>query len=156
MKRYTVCFIQRGDQLLMLNRVKSPYMGLWNGVGGKIEKGETPEEGAIREIYEETGLKIEKVREGGTLIWKGHEAEGMGYVYFAEIPNDADYSTPVLTTEGILDWKDIDWVLDPNNIGVVHDIPIYLSEMFYGKGKQEITFIYRHNQLISFEMKHCS
>ncbi|SCB68392.1 Uncharacterized protein BWGO95_02532 [Bacillus mycoides] len=31
----------------MLNREYDPVKGLWNGVGGKIEKGETPLENAI-------------------------------------------------------------------------------------------------------------
>ncbi|USK57773.1 NUDIX domain-containing protein (plasmid) [Cytobacillus solani] len=43
----------------MLNREKPPIMGVWNGVGGKIEKGETSDEGALREVFEETGIRVE-------------------------------------------------------------------------------------------------
>ncbi len=44
----------------MLHRVKKAndmHAGKWNGLGGKLEAGETPEECAIREVYEESGLR---------------------------------------------------------------------------------------------------
>ncbi len=50
MYKHTLCFIKRNEEILMLNREYDPVKGLWNGVGGKIEKGETPLENAIREI----------------------------------------------------------------------------------------------------------
>lgn len=53
---YNICFIRRGDQILLLNRQKSSWMGAWNGIGGKIEQGESPVESVRREVLEETGL----------------------------------------------------------------------------------------------------
>jgi ADP-ribose pyrophosphatase YjhB (NUDIX family) len=35
--QYNVCFLKSDDRILMLNREKPPIMGVWNGVGGKIE-----------------------------------------------------------------------------------------------------------------------
>ncbi|MBN1879435.1 8-oxo-dGTP diphosphatase [bacterium] len=55
----TLCYIRQNDQTLMLcrNRKKDDiHIGKWNGLGGKFETGETPEECAIREIREESGL----------------------------------------------------------------------------------------------------
>ena len=37
---YTLCFLTRGDHILMLHRRRPPNQGLWNGVGGRIEVGE--------------------------------------------------------------------------------------------------------------------
>ncbi len=34
------------------------HQGKWNGLGGKLEPGETPEECVIREVREESGLTI--------------------------------------------------------------------------------------------------
>ena len=31
--KYTLCFIKKDNEFLMLNRIKAPNMGLWNGVG---------------------------------------------------------------------------------------------------------------------------
>ena len=43
-------------------------MGMWNGVGGKIEENETPYEGIIRETFEETGIELSSVTYKGLLF----------------------------------------------------------------------------------------
>ncbi len=53
--RYTLCFLTRGDSVLMLHRQKPPNLGFWNGVGGRLEQGETPRACMLREVREETG-----------------------------------------------------------------------------------------------------
>ena len=45
-------------------------MGMWNGVGGKIEENETPYEGIIRETFEETGIELSSVTYKGTVVLK--------------------------------------------------------------------------------------
>ena len=50
--KYTLCFIRRGDEILMLNREKPSWMGMWNGVGGRMEANETPKECILREVWE--------------------------------------------------------------------------------------------------------
>ncbi|TMV46231.1 NUDIX domain-containing protein [Paenibacillus mesophilus] len=49
------------DRLLMCKRVKDPYKGLSNLVGGKIESGETGIQAAYRELLEETGITEEDI-----------------------------------------------------------------------------------------------
>lgn len=44
------------DKLLFCKRLYDPYEGMYNLVGGKIDDGETSEEAAYRELYEETGI----------------------------------------------------------------------------------------------------
>ena len=63
----TICYIDNGREFLMLHRNKKPndvHAGKWIGVGGKLERGETPQECAAREILEETGLKAKPVLKG--------------------------------------------------------------------------------------------
>ena len=63
-KLATICYVDNGKQFLLLHRNKKSndvHEGKWIGVGGKFEAGETPEECAIREIYEETGLVAKKL-----------------------------------------------------------------------------------------------
>ncbi|MBQ8910615.1 MAG: 8-oxo-dGTP diphosphatase [Oscillospiraceae bacterium] len=57
----TLCYITRGDEVLMLHRVKKEKdinKDKWIGVGGKFEGTESPDECLLREVYEETGLTL--------------------------------------------------------------------------------------------------
>lgn len=61
----TLCYIEKDNKFLMLHRTKKENdlnEGKWIGVGGKFEKGETPEECLLREVKEETGLTLIKYR----------------------------------------------------------------------------------------------
>ena len=68
----TLCYITRGDQVLMLHRVKKKNdinQDKWLGIGGKFEDGESPEECARREIFEETGLTVGKLHYRGIVTF---------------------------------------------------------------------------------------
>jgi 8-oxo-dGTP diphosphatase len=57
----TLCYVRRGGRTLMLHRTKKDrdvHKGKWNGLGGKLESGESPEECVAREVREESGLTI--------------------------------------------------------------------------------------------------
>ena len=43
-------------RILMCKRIKEPYLGLYNLVGGHIDRGERGEDAAYRELFEETGI----------------------------------------------------------------------------------------------------
>jgi len=61
MQLATLCYIKSNNQTLMIHRIKKQndmHEGKWNGLGGKVDPGESPEECVIREIEEESGLKI--------------------------------------------------------------------------------------------------
>lgn len=51
-----VVFSEDRTKMLMCRRLKEPYMGLYNFVGGKIEKGEDGIDAAYRELWEETAV----------------------------------------------------------------------------------------------------
>ena len=51
------CFVTRGDALLLARRAVEPCLGEWSLPGGFVEIGETTEQAAVRELYEETGLR---------------------------------------------------------------------------------------------------
>ncbi len=46
------------NQLLLLKRKTPPEAGCWNIPGGRVEFGETLEEAVVREVEEETSLKV--------------------------------------------------------------------------------------------------
>lgn len=55
-----VIYDARGQILLARRAAHQHQGGLWEFPGGKIELGETPEEGLIRELYEELGIAIRR------------------------------------------------------------------------------------------------
>lgn len=54
-------FSPDGEKMLMCRRIKDPYKGLINFVGGKIEAGENGIDAAYRELFEETGIMREDI-----------------------------------------------------------------------------------------------
>ena len=68
----TLCYLERGEDYLMLHRVKKEHdmnRDKWLGVGGKFEDGESPEECLIRECREETGLTLTDYRYRGIVTF---------------------------------------------------------------------------------------
>jgi len=51
--------IYHEGRFLLIKSLTGPTAGLWNTPGGKLEDGETFEEAAVRETFEETGYKVE-------------------------------------------------------------------------------------------------
>ena len=46
------------DSVLLVRRAKAPLAGEWSLPGGAVELGETLEEAIVREVAEETGLRV--------------------------------------------------------------------------------------------------
>ena len=63
-----IVLVNRGDDLLLVhaNNFKYEFYGL---VAGFVETGETLEEAVIREVKEETGLKIKNIRYYSSQPW---------------------------------------------------------------------------------------
>ncbi|MDO4815145.1 MAG: 8-oxo-dGTP diphosphatase [Bacillota bacterium] len=68
----TLCYIERDDEYLMLHRVKKENdinKDKWIGLGGKFEENESPEECLLREVYEESGLRLTSWRYRGIVTF---------------------------------------------------------------------------------------
>lgn len=107
MKNTTLCYIQQGDQYLMLHRVKKENdlnHDKWVGVGGKFEPNESPDDCLKREVLEETGLTLTSYRCRGVVTFLSDEWEGeYMYLYTA----DGFEGTISDCDEGTLEWVDI-------------------------------------------------
>lgn len=104
----TICEIIKDEKILLQYKAEGKFgEGKWNGPGGKIKPEETPLEGVIREVQEETGLTIIEP-----------ELNGLIDFYFGEKP-EPDWKTYVFRVtkftgklkpndEGELRWFKID------------------------------------------------
>ncbi|MBN3490522.1 8-oxo-dGTP diphosphatase [Acholeplasma equirhinis] len=154
---YTLAFIKRGKEILMMNRVKDPWMGMWNGVGGKRSADENPLDCIVREVIEETGIIVTKsmVKDKGIVTWNDDfKAFSNGlHLFFVELPDDFNFDTPKPTDEGILDWKQPEWLLDKRNLGVSYNIPYFLNNVLYDDQKYHYHCIFKGNDLIKVEVE---
>jgi len=115
MKFATLCYVRRGNKTLMVHRIKKEndmHQGKWNGLGGKLEPGETPEECAIREIREESGLEVKHLVLKGLLTFPlfAKNEDWYAFVYVVDQVEGILIDSP----EGVLDWVDNDKILDLN------------------------------------------
>ena len=132
---YTICFCCYEQHVLMLHRAFPPNARLWNGLGGRIEPGETPLVSVFREMQEEAGIDLQVASSlffAGIVTWGqiGNEpARGM-YAYLARLSRkQAEHISSSHTREGLVAWKPLDWVCNPDNREVVSNIPRFLPPM---------------------------
>ena len=100
----TLCYIAQGEDYLMLHRVKKENdlnHDKWIGIGGKFEDKESPEDCVVREVLEETGLKLTSYRYRGlvTFVSDRWPAEYM-HLFTA----DGFTGTLKECDEGVLEW----------------------------------------------------
>jgi 8-oxo-dGTP diphosphatase len=149
---YTLCFLLQGERVLMLNRQFPPNMGLWNGLGGKIEPGESPSAAVLREVREEADLALTDAQFAGVVTWTSEKGSDGMYVFLSRLADDRARELPRETEEGILSWKPLAWVLDPNNHGVVSNIPHFLPIMLERNERYRFHCRYARHQLVGVEM----
>jgi 8-oxo-dGTP diphosphatase len=149
MKLATLCYVQKDGKTLMLHRTKKPndiHEGKWNGLGGKLYLGETPEECVIREVKEESGLQIRRPSFRGILTFPAFKEEEDWYVYVFVAE---DFSgEQIESDEGRLEWVATDQV---PRLALWEGDPIFMKalergEFFSGK------FCYQDGKLIDHHM----
>lgn len=156
MYKFTLCFIIQGTQILMLNRNKNPWMGCWNGVGGKLEQGETPLECITREIEEETPIKAKdlEIISKGLVTWNQAEMQSEGGLYLFVAYHKGsleDNHFPIKTREGLLDLKEIDWITNHTNLGVSHNIKYFLPNALNSNDQFEYRCTFAGDTLVKVE-----
>lgn len=130
--RYTLIpralvFITRRDEVLLIKG--TPHKRVWanryNGVGGHIERGEDPLTAARRELFEETGLQVQRLMLRGVISVDTGQETGIGiYVFHGE------YSGGELkeSREGKLEWVR---EAQLKELPVVEDIPTLLTKVLH-------------------------
>ena len=99
----SLCVLKNNNKFLLLKRFNEPNKDRYVPVGGKIQAFESTYDCAIRETFEETGIKIEKPEFYGIITETSPtEYNWISYVYSREI----DLINEPKSNEGILEWVD--------------------------------------------------
>lgn len=98
-----VVFNKEEDRMLMCNRLKEPYLGLSNFVGGKIETNENGLDAAYRELFEESAIGREDIILTHLMDFTYHLDNCYVEVYVGKMNKDVNVSG----TENTLYWSDL-------------------------------------------------
>jgi 8-oxo-dGTP diphosphatase len=82
-------------------------LGKYNGVGGKLERGETVADGMRREIREETGLEVVSMQLRGTIVWTDFgpsKADWLAFVFLVDAFSGEPFTA---SDEGRLSWEPV-------------------------------------------------
>mgnify|MGYP003586647277 CR=1 FL=1 len=110
----TLCYIEKDGRYLMLHRVKKENdlnHDKWIGIGGKTERGESPEECMRREIREETGLEVVKYSYRGLITFVSREGGIIKDAEYMHLFHVSDFSGEIKECdEGDLEWVPVEKV----------------------------------------------
>ncbi|GJQ62750.1 MAG: 7,8-dihydro-8-oxoguanine triphosphatase [Melioribacteraceae bacterium] len=131
MKLATLCYVKDGNKTLMLYRNKKEndyHEGKWNGLGGKLEIRESPEDCARREVFEESGLIVKDLQLKGFITFPLFDGKDDWYVWLYFI---TDWEGELKDSpEGELAWIDDDKLSELN---LWDGDKIFIDWMFKGK-----------------------
>lgn len=140
-----LCEIIKGGKLLLQKKPEGLFgEGRWNGVGGKLQPNEAPEDGVAREVSEETGLKIlNPIKKGILHFYYGtrYKVSWVAHVFSAD--SFSGLITP--TREGSLHWFKIDeipyddmWPDDKHWLPMLLDGKKFEGRFYYDAEKKKI------------------
>jgi len=98
--------IMKNGKILMVGNDRADYL---YSVGGRIKFGETSEEAVVREVYEETGVKMEIDRlgfihenffPGDSLVKRGNVVHEISFFYYMKVPDDFEPECNSFTEDG--------------------------------------------------------
>ena len=106
-KLTTLCYLEKNDSYLLLHRIKKQNdinKDKWIGVGGHFEDFESPDECLVREVFEETGLKLNSYQFRGIVTFVSHDSGEKMYEYMC-LYTSSDFSGNMIDCdEGKLEW----------------------------------------------------
>ncbi|KAJ1920710.1 hypothetical protein H4219_001109 [Mycoemilia scoparia] len=129
-KLYTLVYVLNKDKTKILLGLKKRGFGKgrWNGFGGKVEKGETIEQGALRELKEESNLDAKNLEKKGVIYFK---FEGDPVIMDVHLYTTTDVSGDLIETDEMLPkWYNVS---DLPYSSMWPDDPIWHPWFFEGK-----------------------
>ena len=127
-----VVFNKKMDEVLFCIRAKEPYKGMYNFVGGKIEEGETDEEAAYRELFEETGIGRDDIELDHFMDLNYFKYDNNLQVFYGVLK----HKVKLVEEKNKLEWLKIgDNLLDNSKVAgnyniphIIRQIKVYLEE----------------------------
>lgn len=127
MQHATLCYPLEDDRVLLIEKKRGVGEGFYNGPGGKVEPGETPEEAVVREVREETSLRVNDPEKLGELEFYFGDDPFM----FVHVFRGTDFSgTPEESPEARPEWFDFESVPYDR---MWPDDRLWLPELFEGE-----------------------
>ncbi len=120
--------------------------GKWLGIGGKLEEGESPEDCVLREVYEETGLKLKSYESRGVITFISDVWEDELMFMFTATDFEGEINDNC--TEGELAWIKKDAIM---NLSLWEGDRYFLQELIDGKSLVNMKLTYEGDKLISCE-----
>jgi 8-oxo-dGTP diphosphatase len=152
----TLCYIKHNGCTLMLHRVKKAndiHEGKWNGLGGKFEAGETPEECVRREVQEESGLVIQNPHLHGLLMFPKFKGDDW-YVFVFTV---REFGGELIDSpEGNLEWVPDEKLLGLNLWESDHIFLPWLEhgDFFSAKFEYEGDIMQRYEVTLHYRLSH--
>lgn len=109
----TECYIRRGDEILFIHKGGNDLnTGIFLGIGGHLEKGESPVDGIVREIEEETGIRKDEL---ANLIMRAvitfiNPVYGDEYIHLFEADYTGDLASGKDPALNVCDEGELKWI----------------------------------------------
>lgn len=143
MRETVLCYIFKDNKCLMLlrNKKENDYnKDKWLGLGGKIEDGETSNMAVVREVYEESGLRLLSFRKRGIIKFINDDYKEIMHLYESyEFEGDL-----IECDEGELHWIFVDDIL---NLNLWDGDRVFLSKLLNTKDDINLTLLYENDLL---------
>ena len=121
-----VVFNKKLYKALFCIRAKEPYKGLYNFVGGKVEKGEDNDTAAYRELFEETGISNKDIELEHFMDLNYFKYQNNLQVYYGILKHEVN----LIEEKNKLEWLIInDELLDNSKFAGNYNIPHIIRQI---------------------------
>ena len=128
MRKFNLIVVFNEDltKTLFCIRAKEPYRGLYNFVGGKVERNESNDDAAYRELYEETGISTKDIKLDHFMDLNYFKYENNLQVYYGILKHEVT----LVEEKNKLEWVTInEELLDNSKFAGNYNIPHIIRQI---------------------------